>query len=433
MRYHRRNKKRSLRSYVMIGGRIVCGLAAALALGLAIPADAQLPVDLPDLPTGRVDDVLRDRIDRTRDQVDELREDVEDTRRETLDTLLRQNPDVLERGPDRSVIVRNQITVLAESRSALGLVLGQGFALVRDRPLPGLGLSLFVLEAPPGLSTRRALDLARRIDPGGLYDFNHIYTRSGHAAALVSAQSAPRHLRVGLVDTGVEPGHPALAGFRVSTRAFHGAAYLPAAHGTAVASLIGGGYLYSADIYGDGPTGGSLDALVAALGWMSEQGVAVVNVSLVGPENRLLERVVSLLLSRGHIVVAAVGNDGPSARPLYPAAYDGVTGVTGIGERGRILPEAGRGDHVDFAAPGAFPRAARASGGYGPVRGTSYAAPLVAAMLASRLDRPDPAAARRALDSLRAEARDAGRRGRDNTYGHGVVGEATFRTAASGN
>lgn len=403
-------------------------------------AQAQLPVDLPDLPTttGRVDDLVRDRVDRTRDTLDDVRRDVQETRRETLDTLLRQNRDVLERGPGRTVIVRNQITVLADGRSALGTVLGQGFALVRDRPLPGLGLTLFVLEAPPGLSTRRALDLARRIDPAGVYDFNHIYTRSGGEAALalIAAAQAWRGgqpIRLGLVDTGIETGHPALAGLRVETRAFHGGAYRPAAHGTAVASLIGGGYLLSADIYGDGPTGGSLDALVAALGWMSEAGVPVVNISLVGPQNRLLERIVALMSARGHLLVAAVGNDGPSAPPLYPAAYEGVVGVTGIGENGRVLPEAGRGDHVDFAAPGVFAQAAGPGGGHAPVRGTSFAAPLVAAMLAARLDRPDPGAARAAFDGLAGQARDAGRRGRDDSYGFGIVGETAFRTASSRN
>jgi hypothetical protein len=36
-------------------------------------------------------------------------------------------------------------------------------------------------------------------------------------------------------------------------------------------------------------------------------------VSLVGPRNKLMERVVKTLVSRGHLIVAAVGNDGPAA------------------------------------------------------------------------------------------------------------------------
>ena len=44
------------------------------------------------------------------------------------------------------------------------------------------------------------------------------------------------------------------------------------------------------------------------------------NISLVGPRNALIERAVSAAQRRGVILVAAVGNDGPAAPPLYPAA-----------------------------------------------------------------------------------------------------------------
>ena len=91
----------------------------------------------------------------------------------------------------------------------------------------------------------------------------------------------------------------------------------------------------------------------AAFGWMARERVAVINVSLVGPRNKLMERVVKTLVSRGHLIVAAVGNDGPAAPPLYPASYDGVIGVTAVDEKHRVLIEACRGKQVDFAAQGA--------------------------------------------------------------------------------
>src|SRR3546814_14600039 len=72
-----------------------------------------------------------------------------------------------------------------------------------------------------------------------------------------------------------------------------------------------------------------------------------------------------LARERGVSVVAAVGNDGPAAPPAYPASYAGVIAVTGIDGRGRVLPEAGRARHVDFAAPGADMNAARTDGGIG--------------------------------------------------------------------
>jgi len=64
------------------------------------------------------------------------------------------------------------------------------------------------------------------------------------------------------------------------------------------------------------------------------------------------------------------------------------------------------------------------------MRGTSYAAPIVAGLLAARLAAPDPARARSALASLQSEARDLGARGRDNVYGYGLVGANFLLTSA---
>src|SRR3546814_9761533 len=71
--------------------------------------------------------------------------------------------------------------------------------------------------------------------------------------------------------------------------------------------------------------------------------VPVINVSLVGPPNLLVRTAVTAVQRRGLIVGAAVGNDGPAAAPLYPAAYPGVVAVTGVDSNNRVLIEAGRG------------------------------------------------------------------------------------------
>ncbi|UUZ52743.1 S8 family serine peptidase [Massilia sp. H-1] len=144
---------------------------------------------------------------------------------------------------------------------------------------------------------------------------------------------------------------------------------------------------------------------MAALAWMARERVAVVNLSIVGPPNQTLERVVGAMVKRGHLLVAAVGNDGPAAPPLYPASYPGVVGVSAVDKRGRVLPEAGRGAHVMFAAPGNnMVSAAPGAPPYRQVRGTSFASPIVAAMLALTLSRPDQSAAAGAVASLAAAA-----------------------------
>ena len=150
---------------------------------------------------------------------------------------------------------------------------------------------------------------------------------------------------------------------------------------------------------------------------MVGNGVPVVSISLVGPANPLLARAIAAVQHRGVIVTAAVGNDGAAAPPAYPASYGGVVAVTGVDARGRVLFEAGRASHLDYAAPGADITAIGLDGKPGQLRGTSFAAPLAASRIAA-LGRPgDTMAARLA----RADAEAVSRSGR---VGRGVLCEA---------
>jgi subtilisin family serine protease len=209
-------------------------------------------------------------------------------------------------------------------------------------------------------------------------------------------------------------------------------ANFPAPHGTAVASLlvgqgdgfesvIPGATVYASDIF-CGHGAGSLSLLALALDWMAREKIPVVNVSLVGAKSVLLTALVRAMTSRGFLLVAAVGNDGPTAPPLYPASYPDVVGVTGVDGKRRVLPEACRGEQVDFAAAGADIKAAAVGGGFEEIRGTSFATPIVAGLLARSLEAPDPAGAREALAALESTALDIGNNGRDPSYGKGLVG-----------
>jgi subtilisin family serine protease len=77
---------------------------------------------------------------------------------------------------------------------------------------------------------------------------------------------------------------------------------------------------------------------------------------------------------------------------------------------------------VKFSAPGADMSAANPAQSYVVVRGTSFASPIVAGLLATTLNQPDRAAAQRAVSELAAEAIDLGAPGPDPIYGFGLVG-----------
>ena len=80
------------------------------------------------------------------------------------------------------------------------------------------------------------------------------------------------------------------------------------------------------------------------------------------------------------------------------------------------------GPQVKFAAPGADLAAAALPHGYALVRGTSFAAPIVAGLLARELPAPDIAAAQAAVATLAQRALDLGSPGLDPVYGYGLVG-----------
>ena len=378
---------------------------------------------------------------------DQVVSGITQARQAVIRELLHDHPHAVEADAFGHPVVRGEVLAIGASPAALARARQAGFQVRSSDALPELGLQSVVLMAPRGIGAPEALRRIRALDPMGQYDLNHLYQEGGavigkrtvRRRGAAKPPAAPRlaNLRVGLVDGGVAPNLAALSGARIVQRGFAGAP-APNAHATAVASLLAGrkppfrgaapgATLYVADVYGATPTGGSAEAIARALAWMAQVKAPVINISLVGPPNLLLAAAVKALVARGHLVVAAVGNDGPAAPPLYPASYPGVVAVTGVDARRHLLPEASRATHVDFAAPGSDMAAAGMDGGFVAVRGTSFAAPIAAGLLARLDPEPSPAAAQRALAALGREAVDVGAPGRDRLFGRGLVG-ADLRT-----
>ncbi|MDP1909212.1 MAG: S8 family serine peptidase, partial [Hyphomicrobium sp.] len=313
-----------------------------------------------------------------------------------LRELVRQNSRELETDSVGQPVRRGVLVAMDPDGASLQQALRGGFRIVTDERPGDLGLRVVTLAIPRGLNAPKALKRLKSVAPNLDADFDHLFEPAGNtllplAGTLAAAQTRTSGPLLGMIDGGVA-SHPSLAGASIEQSGFAGSPQ-PTGHGTAVASLLvghqgpfrgaaRGASLLVADVYGGSRAAGSATAVVRALGWLASKRVSVINISLVGPQNRLLARAIQAVRGRGIGIVAAVGNDGPAAPPQYPASYPGVLAITGVDARGRALPEAGKATHLDFAAPGADMAAALPGQGYAKVRGTSFAAPLAAARLA---------------------------------------------------
>jgi subtilisin family serine protease len=425
--------KHPLIALLLAGGLCSTGMPALAQLG-GLQRLPNLP-SLPSVPAATQD------TNRTLRQLDRnvlAPLDLQGLRLRTIDELLSRDPDRYERDPNSELMLRGELSLYAPSPALLDAARAAGFVLLRERVLDALEVRVVVLRAPKGSSTAAALATLRAMAPDAVIDFNHVYVGSGPDPAPAPAASIDRSplvpeaggIRIGLVDGALDTRHPALRDADIRLRRCT-QPQRPSPHALAIASLLVGragafhgvapqATLFAADV---GCGDSAVDAIADALGWMVQERVPVINVSLVGPPNRTLELIIAAVVRRGHLVVAAVGNDGPAAPPLYPAAYPGVVGVTGVDTGRRVLPEALQGPQVMFSAPGAQLAVAAGGRDYAAARGTSYATPLVAGLIALHLREARPDAAARTLAALARDAIDLGPPGRDTVYGFGLVGE----------
>jgi len=374
------------------------GPLGGLGGGLGVPGTLGNPLGTVNRATGRLDQDLRNTVQAARDLVG---------RPVNSARLLGRD----ERG---AAMVQGEVVAVSPSDASLAIARQLGFSVIGRDQLDALGLASVTLRAPGGMDAIRALSALRQADPAGTYDYAHIYDpagdRGGEGAGSLASFSTLA-VRIGMIDGAIEKHHPALSRADITVAQFAGRAGAPGSrHGTAIASLLVGkddgfsgylpaGKLFAADVFGGAADGGSAAEIARALNWMAANKIAVTNISLAGPPNALLAAAVKAFLQSGHVLVAPVGNDGPAAPPNYPAAYPGVIAVTSVDAGGRLQIDANRG-LARYAAQGVNVRAANLPSGYAGVTGTSYAAPAVAAHLATLVETPDSASARDAADKL---------------------------------
>lgn len=394
-------------------------LAFLTLAAVAAPGAAQLGLPGIDQTLGRVRGSLDNLVDRTVSTGLDTVQRLASVRTLRLETLVRDHRDAIEFDADAQPARRGELLLEGADDASVARALQAGFTLIAREDVPELGLSVVRLAVPAGQSLAHAQRQLRRLLPQATIAADQLYFESGASAAgspgKPAMPAATVSTRIGVID-----GAPGSSAPVSALRGFARGAPLASDHGSAVVSLMrqaGAANIVAADVYGADPAGGNAMAIAQALGWMIAQQARVVSISLVGPRNPVLERAIKAVEARGTMVVAAVGNDGPAAPPSFPASYPGVIAVTAVDGRDRALIEAGRALHLDYAAPGADMLAANTAGAWKPVRGTSFAAPLVAVRAAHAL--ADSGTRWQAV--LDGEARDLGRRGPDPVFGRGLV------------
>jgi subtilisin family serine protease len=300
--------------------------------------------------------------------------------------------------------------------------------------LPALDMLMVRLRAPDGISAADAIKLLRASNPDTFYELDHYFgvTSGGidKAAPSMVEMKVPKlqPLWIGMIDTAVWT-QATLRGVRVESQNFVGSKSRsgrpPFAHGTAVASILarqGAVRLTSANIFSaDARPFSSAEAIARAVNWMVARKVPVINISVAGPRNALVDRVIAAAVARGHVVVAAAGNGGPAAPPAYPAASPGAVAVTAIDRTGLVYLNANRGNYIEISAIGVGIGAEAPDGTMRPHSGTSFAAPFVSAYLARCMKGIAPQSRLACIRQMETRARDLGAPGRDPIYGYGLL------------
>jgi hypothetical protein len=344
--------------------------------------------------------------------------------------------------------VRGEIVVADVDATELGVIRGYGFRVLEETRLEALGLTILRLALPSGWAEDRARAQIAAALPGVIVDVNSLYAMQGQTTLpppgygqqmigwRYAAPGCGRGMKIGMLDTAIEQSLPEFSGARVTQQSLAPNA-APAPHGTAIAAILVGqpeaslvpglvpeaelsiAAVFAADA--DGRLSADAIALVGGLDWLARRKVEIVNMSLAGEPNALVEIAIGRLRERGMLFVAAVGNGGAASAPGFPASLSDVIGVTAIDSSGALYKNAPRGGEIDFSAPGVRiwgPSGGSAAGRY--FSGTSFAAPFVTAAVALAMqDGPRDGAS--LVQLLGRAARDLGDAGKDPAFGWGLI------------
>ena len=293
----------------------------------------------------------------------------------------------------------------ARTRIAEAIAGEYGLRVIDNWPMPSLGVDCFVMEvqgnvAPSSLAEQLAAD--PRVESAqvvnqftGLAYNDPLYPLQPSATAWHLSDlhriSTGKQVRIAQVDSGVETDHPDLAGQIAQARDFVGTGDGGAEqHGTAVAGIVVArpdngigiaGIAPEASLFAlracwegsghEGRASCSSFTLAKALEFAIDENAQVINLSVGGPRDRLLERLLDVALSRGATVVAAVE---PGVGNSFPASHPGVLAIAAAGGQDSTA--------AFLVAPGQDVPTTLPGRRWGLVSGSSFAAAHVTGLVA---------------------------------------------------
>jgi thermitase len=245
---------------------------------------------------------------------------------------------------------------------------------------------------------------------------------------------------VAVVDSGVDPNHPDLAGKLLPGYDFANNDSDPSddnGHGTHVAGIVGA---LTNNGVGTASIGfntrilpvkvlnaynsGYWDWVANGIVYAVNHGAHIINLSLGGTTpSSVLQDAVNYAWSRGALIVAAAGNNGNDV-PFYPAAYDVVMGVAATDYNDARWGLSNYGSFVSVSAPGASVYSTYWDSGtstYRYMSGTSMAAPHVSGVAALLLAQDAGRSNAELRTIIESTADDLGDPGWDPYFGHGRV------------
>lgn len=298
----------------------------------------------------------------------------------------------------------------ARRRLAARIAATEGLRLVDTWPMRVIGVDCVVMEVPDGRSTEAEAARLSKLHGVAWSQPMHLFEAQSQMPAardpLYMAQPAAKAWRldsihrvatgrgaiVAVIDSRIDAAHPDLRGQVIVQKDFVGDGTLaPEVHGTGVAGIIAAradngvgiaGVAPGARLMGlracwqqpdrAAPTVCDSLTLAKAITFAIERNASIINLSLAGPADPLLARLVAAGLARGATVVAAY--DRRQSNGGFPASAPGVVAVT---DEGLATPRPGV-----YTAPGIDVPTTEPGGRWFLVSGNSFAAAHVSGLIA---------------------------------------------------